>query len=115
MIARPPEKRRTLRILITDLSRTMTDIDAGADTPETIQSAEGPGIRILAQFIRDLSFENPRAPDSLRGGAAQPQIDLGVEMNARSREDGLFEVDLSFPPRRAARMVRFSSSSCFTV
>ena len=25
-----------------------------------------PGIRILAQFIRDLSFENPRAPESLR-------------------------------------------------
>jgi preprotein translocase subunit SecB len=69
----------------------MTDIDAGAGPQE---QAEGPGIRILAQFIRDLSFENPRAPETLRGGAAQPQIDLGVEMNARGREDGLFEVDL---------------------
>ncbi len=50
-------------------------------------------VRIVAQFIRDLSFENPRAPESLRGGV-QPQIDLGVEMNARGRPDGLFEVDL---------------------
>jgi preprotein translocase subunit SecB len=72
----------------------MTDTDVGAQAPDTAQAAEGPGIRVLAQFIRDLSFENPRAPDSLRGGAAQPQIDLGVEMNARSREDGFFEVDL---------------------
>jgi preprotein translocase subunit SecB len=74
----------------------MTDIDAGADAPQTADAVagEGPGIRILAQFIRDLSFENPRAPESLRGGATQPQIDLGVEMNARSREDGFFEVDL---------------------
>lgn len=56
--------------------------------------AAGPGIRILAQFIRDLSFENPRAPESLRAGLAQPQIDLGVEMNARGRPDGYFEVDL---------------------
>jgi preprotein translocase subunit SecB len=73
----------------------MTDIDAGAGAPETDQApTDGPGIRILAQFIRDLSFENPRAPESLRGGVAQPQIDLGVEMNARSREDGFFEVDL---------------------
>ena len=48
------------------------------------------GIDRLAQFIRDLSFENPRAPETLRGGAAQPQIDLGVEMNARGREDGFF-------------------------
>ncbi len=72
----------------------MTDIDAGAGAPETQTGAEAPGIRILAQFVRDLSFENPRAPDALRGGAAQPQIELGVEMNARSREDGFFEVDL---------------------
>jgi preprotein translocase subunit SecB len=70
----------------------MTDTDAGA--PETAETADQPGIRILAQFIRDLSFENPRAPEALRGGVAQPQIDLGVEMNARGREDGFFEVDL---------------------
>ena len=73
----------------------MTDIDAGAGAPETEDAAaQGPGIRILAQFVRDLSFESPRAPDSLRGGPTQPQIDLGVEMNARGREDGFFEVDL---------------------
>ncbi|MBS0333512.1 MAG: protein-export chaperone SecB [Proteobacteria bacterium] len=70
----------------------MTDIDAGAGAPPEAQAPEA-GIRILAQFIRDLSFENPRAPESLRGGT-QPQIELGVEMNARSREDGFFEVDL---------------------
>ncbi|WP_394762761.1 protein-export chaperone SecB [Phenylobacterium sp.] len=81
----------------------MTDIDAGAGAPETAEAAtgEGPGIRILAQFIRDLSFENPRAPESLRGGAAQPQIDLGVEMNARSREDGFFEVDIKLSAKAA--------------
>src|ERR1700741_726589 len=76
----------------------MTDIDAGADAPED-QAAEVPGIRILAQFVRDFSFENPRAPDALRAGAAQPQIDLGVEMNARGRDDGLFEVDLKLSAR----------------
>jgi preprotein translocase subunit SecB len=68
----------------------MTDIDPAVAAP---QDGDPPGIRILAQFVRDLSFENPRAPEALRGGA-QPQIDLGVEMNARGREDGLFEVEL---------------------
>ena len=57
-------------------------------------AAEAPGIRILAQFIRDLSFENPRAPESLRAQAEPPKIDLSVEMNARSRSDGLYETDL---------------------
>jgi preprotein translocase subunit SecB len=69
--------------------------------PETSSNGPGappgpPAIRILAQFIRDLSFENPRAPDSLQpvAGQAPPQIELGVELNARGRQDGLFEVDL---------------------
>jgi preprotein translocase subunit SecB len=77
----------------------MSDVDSlpAAASPEA--GATEPGIRILAQFVRDLSFENPRAPDSLRSGGAQPQIDMGVEMNARGREDGLFEVDLKLSAR----------------
>ena len=75
----------------------MSEIDLGAGAPPA-QGAE-PGIRILAQFIRDLSFENPRAPDALRPSQDQPQIDLGVEMNARGRDDGLFEVDLKLSAR----------------
>jgi preprotein translocase subunit SecB len=58
------------------------------------QPFQGPMIRILAQFTRDLSFENPNAPESLRQGVEPPQIDLNVEMNARPRPDGLYEVDL---------------------
>ena len=66
----------------------MTDVDTSA-----LEAPSVPQIRILAQFIRDFSFENPKAPDSLRAAAA-PQIELGVEMAARGRSDGLFEVDL---------------------
>ena len=74
----------------------MTDADQGAPPAQPLQGPGGPQIRILAQFIRDLSFENPRAPDSLRPSSSggQPSIDMQVEMNARGRPDGLFEVDL---------------------
>lgn len=68
----------------------MTDVAPTADGAQ----AAVPTIRILAQYTRDLSFENPRAPDSLRPAAQPPQIDIGVEMNARGRQDGLFEVEL---------------------
>ncbi len=71
----------------------MSDTDQSAAPPANGQAAE-PGIRVLTQFIRDLSFENPLSPDVLRSGGPQPQIDMGVEMNARGRDDGLFEVDL---------------------
>jgi preprotein translocase subunit SecB len=76
----------------------MTDTQAGAPAAGAEGEIPQTGIRILAQYIRDLSFENPRAPDSLRG-PAQPAIDLGVELNARGREDHLFEVDLKLTAR----------------
>ena len=73
----------------------MTDADQAAMPPQQAEGeGEGRGLRVLAQFIRDLSFENPKAPDSLRWAGTQPQMDVNVEMNARGRPDGLFEVDL---------------------
>jgi preprotein translocase subunit SecB len=74
---------------------TDTDIQGGPAAANGDGAGMVPvGVRVLAQFVRDLSFENPRAPESLRTGAVQPQIDLNVEMNARVRQDGLYEVDL---------------------
>ncbi len=67
-----------------------------AETPELTTQPDpqvAPNMQVLAQFIRDFSFENPRAPDSLRM-ESRPEVDLGVEMGAKGRTDGLFEVDL---------------------
>ena len=73
----------------------MTDTQTTGDAPEAQNGqAAGPAIRILAQFVRDFSFENPNAPESLRATDGQPNIDMNVEMSARQREDGLYEVDL---------------------
>ena len=73
----------------------MSDINQNGAAPGPDgEGGQPPNIRILAQFIRDLSFENPRAPDSLSMASSGPQMDVGVEMNARARPDGFFEVDL---------------------
>jgi preprotein translocase subunit SecB len=66
--------------------------DAVSGQPETPMDA-GPAMRVLTQFVRDFSFENPRAPESLRMDG-RPEVDMGVEMNAKGRADGLFEVDM---------------------
>lgn len=71
----------------------MTDTTAPDALPEAIEGPQ-PAIRILAQYIKDLSFENPRAPESLRTGGPAPQIQLAVELNASSREQGVFEIEL---------------------
>jgi preprotein translocase subunit SecB len=78
---------------------TDTTTDSFAPGGNGADPAASPGIRILAQFIRDLSFENPNAPDILRAGPTQPQIDIGVELNAKGRDDGLFEVELKLTAR----------------
>lgn len=54
---------------------------------------EGPPLRIqlLGQYVKDLSFENPGAPANM---AARPQIDLGVDLQARRLDAERFEVEL---------------------
>ena len=82
---------------MTDVPPTDTPAPAPTGDAQLDQVQPGqdqaPGFRILAQFVRDLSFENPKAPESLRI-EGKPAIDLGVELNAQGRPDGLFEVDL---------------------
>jgi preprotein translocase subunit SecB len=66
------------------------------DTPQVEpQTNEGQtaNMQVLAQYIRDFSFENPRAPESFRS-EGRPEIDMGVEMSAKGRPDGLFDVEL---------------------
>ena len=70
-----------------------SDANTAAPADGAQPGPPGPGFRIVAQYVKDLSFENPRAPDSLRV-EGKPAIDMGVEMNAQGRPDGLFEVDL---------------------
>lgn len=69
-------------------------------SPSTAENAPQPALRVLAQYVRDFSFENPRAPESLRV-EGKPDIDMGVEMNARGRNDGLFEVELKLSIKAA--------------
>lgn len=56
----------------------------------------GPKISVEAQYIKDLSFENPNAPASLSGGN-KPTIDLSLDLQVMriSEEKDVFEVVLT--------------------
>lgn len=76
----------------------MTDETAGNGASSGAPPASGtqaaPAIRVLAQYVKDMSFENPDAPRSLRDGS-QPRTDLQLDVNARNMEDpSVFEVSL---------------------
>ncbi len=53
----------------------------------------GPQLMVLAQYIKDLSFENPNAPASLQQ-STQPQINISVNVTANPISDTDVEVEL---------------------
>ncbi len=65
-----------------------------APAPEQQQPAQEPMLRILAQYTKDASFENPNAPDSLRADQGAPEINIGIEIGRQMLEDNVVEVVL---------------------
>lgn len=59
-------------------------------------TGESPHLRVLSQYVKDLSFQNPMAAASSQAHESQPMIDMGVEVKSRPISDtgDAFEVDL---------------------
>ena len=64
----------------------------GAAAPQT-GGEQLPQINVLAQYVKDLSFENPNAPRSLQP-SQQPSINLQINVNSKSLSDTDFEIEL---------------------
>ncbi len=66
-------------------------------TPAEVQepTQEQAGINILAQYVKDFSFENPNAPKSIvKGPGTAPELDIQVNVGARPIAQNDYEVDL---------------------
>ncbi len=57
--------------------------------------AAQPSINILAQYVKDLSFENPGAPRSLQSREKAPAISINVNVNANPLSESDFDVVLT--------------------
>ncbi len=53
-----------------------------------------PQLNVVAQYIKDFSFENPNAPRSLMTGGQQPQIAIQIKVDAAPLSDSDVEVQL---------------------
>lgn len=71
--------------VLTDLN---PDPAAGANGADTQPTAG-----IIAQYVRDLSVENPNAPDVYQW-TDQPQIDLQLNIGANKVNDEIHEIEL---------------------
>ena len=59
-----------------------------------------PSIEVVAQYIKDLSFENPRAPGSMTDQrTGQPPINFNIQVNANPAGEDQVEVELRLEAR----------------
>jgi preprotein translocase subunit SecB len=72
---------------------------AATDTGDTQASGDDVNnsrqIVMHAQYIKDLSFENPNAPSVLIEGANQPNVEITVNVGAQLLGDNQYEVTLN--------------------
>lgn len=57
--------------------------------------AKAAALNVLAQYVKDLSFESPGAPNSLRGRDKAPGIAINVNVNANPLSEREFDVTLT--------------------
>ena len=74
--------------------------------------ANAPGLGILGQYVKDLSFENPNAPQSLMMRPEQPPaVDVQINVNAKPMAEPDYEVELKIEVRaedKKAKRVLFN-------
>jgi preprotein translocase subunit SecB len=62
---------------------------------DEINGETAPSLSVLAQYTKDLSFENPGAPRSLQSREKPPEININVNVNANPLSDTDFDVVLT--------------------
>jgi preprotein translocase subunit SecB len=59
------------------------------------QDNSAPAVGVIAQYIKDFSFENPNAPRTLQAAQQNaPKIEVNVGVNARKLSEDVYEVEL---------------------
>lgn len=51
-------------------------------------------VRVIGQYLKDLSFEVPMSPEIFLGQQEKPEIELVIDIDAKKISDQLYEVSL---------------------
>ena len=69
----------------------------GGQAPQPQQQQAN--LSVLAQYVKDLSFENPGAPQSLRGRQSAPTINISINVHGGQIVNSEAEVELKLDVR----------------
>jgi len=74
------------------MAENETPAGAGGDAAGQQQQAP-PRLSIVSQYVKDLSFENPRAPQAMQGGE-RPEIQIRVDTRGQHLDGDRYEAEL---------------------
>ncbi|WP_295814219.1 protein-export chaperone SecB [uncultured Nitratireductor sp.] len=75
--------------------------EAAKEAPKAGNGAQ-PALNVLTQYVKDLSFESPGAPQSLRGRSESPAININVNVNANPLGETDYDVVLTLNAKAEA-------------
>ena len=81
------------------------------DTPAAPTNAQ-PGIQIVAQYVKDMSFENPNAPESLVAGWPAPETSVEVAMRHQALRENMYECTIQF---KVTAKKKDDQKTCFII
>lgn len=74
----------------------MADTANSANGPTQPGAGQNVQVRVVSQYIKDLSFENPNIERLLGGPGENPNLRLEVNVNAKKMGDDLYESAVEF-------------------
>lgn len=85
---------------------------AAAPTDAGQASANQQGVQVIAQYIKDFSFENPNAPESLVSGWPQPETNVQIFLKHQVLKDDVYECSVNF---RVEAKAKEKDKICFII
>ena len=64
------------------MSDTPPESNTNESETQDIGTVPQSPVIIHAQYLKDLSFENPNAPDSLKGASLPPEVDINISVDS---------------------------------
>ena len=83
------------------MADSINGASGAADPAQQAGGQQLPPLSITLQYVKDLSFENPRAPHSFGNLSPSPEIGVDINVEATRLQDNVFEVVLNIRARAA--------------
>lgn len=62
---------------------------------DKVATPAAPSLSIIGQYVRDLSFENPGAPETILAGGSNPGFNVSINVQVKNQAEEVYAVELT--------------------